>query len=160
MNGNSVYIVHLVKFINAYHPSVSQDHGSCFQLPVTCSSQHTPQYSLRSSAALRGCRTCCRKMLCIHLLLYTQATQAKLLQRLSYVVSWCKGMLVSRCGQAVAAHQNCCKQYTRHCCHAMKAVQQPKLHAIGINYLITNLCQGRWSLQQSDPLLRTLGQWY
>ncbi len=49
MNGNSVYIVHLVKFIYAYHPSVSQDHGSCFQLPVTCSSQHTPRYSVGSS---------------------------------------------------------------------------------------------------------------
>jgi len=73
-------------------------------------------------------------------MLWTQATPAKLLQRLSYVVSWCKGMLVSSYGQADAAHQNCCKQYNRqglplprHCCHAVKAVQQPKLHAIGIN---------------------------
>ena len=46
MNGNSVYIIHLVEFVNAHHPSVSQDHGSRFQLPVTCSSKHTPQYCL------------------------------------------------------------------------------------------------------------------
>ena len=90
-------------------------------------------------------------------MLYTQARQAKVLQNLSSDVSWYEGILDSSCGQAAAAQQealrniSCCKQckrqclaHSRHQCHAVKALQQPELHAIGIHSLLTHLCQDQW----------------
>ncbi len=36
VNSNPVHVIHLVKLINAHHTSVSQNHGSSLQLPITC----------------------------------------------------------------------------------------------------------------------------
>lgn len=84
-------------------------------------------------------------------MLSEQATQAKVLQRLSSAVSWCGVMLDSSCGQAVAAQQELLQAvkeaslaHSRHQCHSVEALQQPRLHAIWIHSLLTNLCQGQW----------------